>query len=83
MDGVEAMTLISKPQPGLGFRETIWVDPSTYLPARLSVTFGHRHGRSSQLVDDFRWLEPTKANLAALFISAVLYRPWVTQKAPR
>jgi hypothetical protein len=66
VDGVEAMTLISKPQPGLDFRETIWVDPSTYLPVRLSVTFLHPHGRSSQLVEDFRWLEPTKANLAAL-----------------
>ena len=66
MDGVEAMTLISKPQPGLDFRETIWVDPSTYLPVRVSVTFLHPHGRSSQLVYDFRWLAPTKANLAAL-----------------
>ena len=66
VDGVEAMTLISKPQPGLDFRETIWVDPSTYLPVRVSVTIGHPHGRSNQLVDDFRWLEPTKANLATL-----------------
>ena len=66
VDGVEAMTLISKPQPGLDIRETIWVDPSTYLPVRLSVAFLHPHGRSSQLVEDFRWLEPTKANLAAL-----------------
>jgi hypothetical protein len=64
--GAEALTLISKPQPGLDFRETIWMDPSTYLPVRLSVTFLHRHARSSQLVYDFRWLEPTKANLAAL-----------------
>jgi hypothetical protein len=66
VDGVQAMTLISKPQPGLNIRETIWVDPSTYLPVRLSVTFLHPHGRSSQLVDDFRWLEPTKADLATL-----------------
>jgi hypothetical protein len=67
VDGIEAMTLISKPQPGFSFRERLWVAPSTYLPVRLSVTFLHPHGRSSRLVNDFRWLEPTKANLAALY----------------
>ena len=38
VDGVDAMTLVAEPR-GMGFRDTMWVDPSTYLPVRTSVTF--------------------------------------------
>ncbi len=65
VDGVDAMTLVSQPR-GMGFRDTLWVDPSTYLPVRTSVTIFSGPGRGSHLVTDFRFLPPTRANLAAL-----------------
>ncbi len=67
VDGVDAMRLVSKPELGGGvFRSTIWVDPATYLPVRMSLLTLSGPGRGQQLVDDFRFLPPTKANLAAL-----------------
>jgi hypothetical protein len=59
VDGVDAMTLVGR--PGYGIRETLWVNPATYLPVRLSTTGGRQ-----QVVTDFRFLPPTRANLAAL-----------------
>ena len=67
IDGVDAIKLIMKPSPGLGFRETLWLDPSTYLPVRTSVAaFWGSHGQVSRLIEDYQWLPPTAANLAAL-----------------
>lgn len=57
---------MSKPGHGLDARETIWVDPATYLPVRVDVAFPPAHGPQSLLVYDYRWLTPTKGNLAAL-----------------
>lgn len=64
--GVNAIRLVLKPQPGLPVRETIWLDPATYLPLRTSAAFLAAHGQVSLLVQDYRWLPPTKANLAGL-----------------
>ena len=66
IDGVDAIKLIMKPSPGLGLRETLWLDPSTYLPLRTSTASSGSHGQVSLLVADYRWLPPTAANLAAL-----------------
>jgi hypothetical protein len=66
IDGVDAIKLIMKPSPGLGLRETLWLDPSSYLPLRTSTAFPGSHGQVSLLVADYRWLPPTAANLAAL-----------------
>jgi hypothetical protein len=66
VNGVNAIKLVMKPQPGLPLRETLWVDPSDYLPLRASVSFLAAHGPGSLLVQDYRWLPPTRANLAAL-----------------
>jgi hypothetical protein len=66
IDGVDAIKLIMKPSPGLGFRQTLWLDPSTYLPLRTSTASWGSHGQVSLLVADYRWLPPTAANLAAL-----------------
>ena len=66
IDGVDAIKLIMKPSPGLGFRETLWLDPSTYLPLRTSVASWGSHGQVSLLVQDYRWLQPSAANRAAL-----------------
>ena len=65
VDGVDAMTLAGRPE--YGGRETLWVNPATYLPVRLSGTIFARPGqRYQQVVTDFRFLPPTRANLAAL-----------------
>jgi len=65
VDGVDAMTLAG--QPEYGGRETLWVNPATYLPVRLTATlFAGLDQRYQQLVTDFRFLPPTQANLAAL-----------------
>lgn len=65
VDGVDAMTLAGQPESG--GRETLWVDPATYLPVRLTTTlFAGLDQRYQQLVADFHFLPPTRANLAAL-----------------
>jgi hypothetical protein len=71
VDGVDAIKLTErKAVPG----SAIWVDPASYLPVRLVshlrvVVIGK--GGSQQpvittLTIDFRWLRPTKTNLAKL-----------------
>jgi hypothetical protein len=65
VDGVTAMTLMAKPQPGLAGLE-LYVDPATYLPVRLEAAFPAGHGAAPLLRYDYRWLAPTKDNLAAL-----------------
>jgi hypothetical protein len=64
VDGVNAMKLVGRPQ--YGFRVTLWVNPATYLPVRLSSSLFAGPGRGQQLVTDFQFLPPTKANLAML-----------------
>ena len=65
VDGVDAMKLAGQPLSGL--RVTLWVNPATYLPVRLSSTLLAGPGQSyQQLVTDFQFLPPTPANLAAL-----------------
>lgn len=66
VNGVDALKIVSKPNDGLPARESIWVDPVTYLPVRVDVAFPPAHGSQSLLEYDYRWLQPTKANLAAL-----------------
>jgi hypothetical protein len=66
VNGVDALKIVSKPHDGLGAQETIWVDPATYLPVRVDVAFPATHGSQSLLEYDYRWLQPTKAGLAAL-----------------
>jgi hypothetical protein len=65
VDGVDAMTLVAQPR-GMGLRDTLWVDPATYLPVQTSVAFLSGHRWVQQLDTDFRFLPPTRANLAAL-----------------
>lgn len=67
VDGVDAMTLVSRPRFGGNlFRSTIWVNPATYLPVRTSLITLSGPGRGQRLTLDFRFLPPTKANLAVL-----------------
>jgi hypothetical protein len=65
VDGVDAIKLTATAKNGLaGFvRDTIWVNPSTYLPVRILVI---TKGPRTWLQYDFRWLPPSSANLAKL-----------------
>jgi hypothetical protein len=64
--GVSAIRLVMNPPPGLPARETLWLDASTYLPLRTSTAFLSSRGRVGLLVQDYRWLPPSRANLATL-----------------
>ncbi len=66
--GVDTIKLVGKPITAEGetFRQTLWVDPKTYLPLRTSTTFTQPHHRAATLTTTFRWLPPTQANLGAL-----------------
>lgn len=68
VDGVDAIKLTGhKTIPD----STIWVDPRSYLPVRL-VSHGQTAGNVAPtaitLTVDFRWLPPTRANLAKLTV---------------
>jgi hypothetical protein len=65
VNGVDALTLVSQPR-GMGYRDTVWVNPSTYLPVRRSSTFLSGPSRGEQLVTDYQFLPPTRADLAML-----------------
>lgn len=68
VDGVDAIKLAGHP-PAAG--TAIWVDPRSYLPVRLTGQVqlsvgGTGRQPTGTLTIDFRWLPPTKANLAEL-----------------
>ena len=66
VDGVDALKVVSKPGDAPQARETLWVDPVTYLPVRVDVAFPATHGSPSLLQYDYHWLQPTRASRAAL-----------------
>jgi len=73
VDGVNALKLVSVQRSHLGpktvgsITTTIWVDPATYLPVRLTTQWT-RPLVSVPMRLDFRWLPPTSANLALLTV---------------
>ena len=65
VNGVEAIKLTSRPDSFIS--ETIWVDPSTYLPVRVVV----RSAPGSPVIEqtaNITWLPPTAQNLAELTV---------------
>jgi hypothetical protein len=68
VDGIDTIKLIRKPLTfeGQTARETLWVDPKTYLPLRISAVTTAPHQRTATLTNNFRWLSPTRANRASL-----------------
>ena len=68
VDGIDTIKLIRKPLTfeGQTVRETLWVDPKTYLPLRISTVTTAPHQRTATLTNNFRWLSPTQANLTSL-----------------
>jgi hypothetical protein len=87
VDGVATMQLTGKPvtvrlQAGYAkvvgakwvtARWTLYVNPTTYLPVRMSgstETFGGREGRyTSSSVTNVQWLPPTSANIAQAMVT--------------
>ena len=74
VDGVNALKLVSVQHSRFGPKRTpattvtiIWVNPATYLPVRLT-TQQTRPEVSVPMRLDFRWLPPTRANLALLTV---------------
>jgi hypothetical protein len=68
VDGVDAIKLTGH-TPAAG--TTIWVDPSSYLPVRLTgrvqlIAGGTDKQDAGTLTINFRWLPPTRANLREL-----------------
>jgi hypothetical protein len=66
INGVAAIKLVLKPQPGLGIRQTLWIDPSSYLPIRAVDSFVQPHTKTVVLTENYQWLRRTAASLAAL-----------------
>lgn len=59
---------------GLPARWTLYVDPKTYLPVRISSSspnpaFGTGSGRLLTSVTDIQWLRPTAANIAKTLVT--------------
>ncbi len=89
VDGVNALKLVSVQNQRRGktlttLTTTIWVDPATYLPVRVTyqdrfTTQGTRPMVSVPMRFDIRWLPPTSANLALL---TVRIPPGFTQVQP-
>jgi hypothetical protein len=67
VDGTGTVKLVAaRPQPGpAGVRQTLWVNPATYLPVRVSWVWPDGQHQGS-LVGDFRWLPPSPARLRLL-----------------
>jgi hypothetical protein len=63
---VDAIKLVSAQVNG-PYTETLWVDPATYLPVRLTWNWlDPRAQGPGTLTGDFQWVQPTQANLGAL-----------------
>jgi hypothetical protein len=87
VDGMPTVQITGKPitvrlQPGMAkavgakwatARWTLYVNPATYLPVRMSgstETFGGRAGRyTSSSVTNVQWLPPTSANIAQTLVT--------------
>ena len=66
---VRAIKLVSEKVNG-PYTETLWVNPSSYLPVRLTWHWlDHRAQGPGTLTGDFRWVRPTEANLGALRVT--------------
>jgi hypothetical protein len=64
INGIDTIKLVRKFQYGIG--EILWVDPTSYLPVRITTTFQQGHKHPAVQTDTFHWLSPTTGNLAAL-----------------
>lgn len=67
MAGGSRMSACSWAKVNGPYTETLWVDPSTYLPVRVFWNWlDPRAQGPGTLTGDFRWVKPTQDNLALL-----------------
>jgi hypothetical protein len=66
INGVSTIKLVLKPQPDLNIRQTLWIDPSSYLPIREVDSFVQPHAQTVVLTNNYQWLPRNEASLAAL-----------------
>jgi hypothetical protein len=64
VNGIDALTLVRRFSDGSTM--TLAVDPTTYLPVRITSNMPGWSGRRIIETSDLSWLAPTKANLATL-----------------
>ena len=83
MGGVDAIKLVSTKVNG-PYTATAWVDPSTYLPVRVTWNWlDPRAQGPGTLTGDFRWVQPTQASLGALQVKIPAgFRPVQTGGLP-
>lgn len=85
VDGIEAIKLTSS--SGSRISETIWVNPTTYLPVRVVIRAAADSSVTQQAAD-ITWLKPTAQNQAALIVlipagfRQVPFGPTVTPISP-
>ena len=64
VDGIDAIRLTGH-FPAVS--ATLWIDPRTYLPVEMVTYQGmSRQENFTEVLTEFRWLQPTRANLALL-----------------
>lgn len=66
INGISTIKLAMKPQPGLNIQQTLWIDPSSYLPIRAVDSFVQPHAKTVVLINNYQWLPRNEASLAAL-----------------
>jgi hypothetical protein len=66
INGVSTIKLAMKSQPGLNIQQTLWIDPSSYLPIRAVDSFVQPHAKTVVLTNNYQWLPRNEASLAAL-----------------
>jgi hypothetical protein len=72
VDGIDAIKLTSSADSGIMLWAssaggiTLWLDPHTYLPVQLAGTEATSGPKPAAVLIHFRWLPPTRANLAQL-----------------
>ena len=72
VDGIDAIKLTGGADSGIVLWAssdggiTLWLDPHTYLPVQLAGTEATAGPKPAAVLIHFRWLPPTRANLAQL-----------------
>jgi hypothetical protein len=69
VDGVETVELKLVPMADTPVRQTFWVNSSSYLPVRSVAANYSMPGSVWEYQTDYRWLQPTPANVAHLNVS--------------
>ncbi|HXL90221.1 MAG TPA: hypothetical protein VN969_14840 [Streptosporangiaceae bacterium] len=69
VDGVETVELKLVPSADSPVRQTFWVNSSSYLPVRSVAANYSMPGSVWEYQTDYRWLQPTSANVAEVNVA--------------